>query len=141
MPTALAGAIEAHGYVLLYDGVCGLCNRVVRWILRFDRGGPMRFATLEGDLGNEARRLIPELDGVDSLVLLSRAGAQVRSTAALEVARYLGGPWSLALLAYAVPRPWRDRLYDWVARRRYRVFGRLEACPLPAPEVRERFLD
>jgi predicted DCC family thiol-disulfide oxidoreductase YuxK len=65
----------------------------------------------------------------------------VRSTAALEVARYLGGAWSATLAAYALPRLMRDWLYDFIARRRYGLFGKLDACPIPAPDVRERFLD
>lgn len=127
--------------MLLYDGVCGLCDRFVQFILRHDRSGSMSFATLQGSYGEEARRLIPGLDQVDSLVLLHRDGAWIRSTAALEVARYLGGGWSLAAAFYVVPRVIRDAVYDWVARRRYRVFGKYDACPLPSPETRARFLD
>ena len=137
----LRTAIDAHGHVLLYDGVCGLCNRFVRFLLRRDRAGTMRFATLQGPLGAEARRLLPELAGVDSVVLLYREGAWVRSTAAIEAIRYLGGPWALAVAGYAVPRFVRDWAYDRVARVRYRVFGRFDTCPVPRGEDRERFLD
>jgi predicted DCC family thiol-disulfide oxidoreductase YuxK len=79
--------------------------------------------------------------GVDSVVLLHREGAWVRSTAVLELARYLGGAWSLLLAGYALPRAVRDWLYDVVARRRYGWFGKYAECPVPAPEVRERFVD
>jgi predicted DCC family thiol-disulfide oxidoreductase YuxK len=127
--------------VLLYDGVCALCNRFVRWIVRHDRHGTMRFATLQGDLGQEAIRLMPQLATVDSVVLLYRDGAFVRSTAVLEVARYLGGIWLFALAGYLVPRIVRDALYDAVARRRYRLFGRHESCPVPPPEMHARFLE
>lgn len=140
-PASLRSQVEAHGYVLLYDGVCGLCNGFVQWILRHDRSGTMRFATLQGSYGEEARKLLPELAGVDSVVLMYKDGAWVRSTAALEVARYIGGAWSLALAGYLLPRALRDALYDMVARRRYGWFGKFDACPLPSPEVRERFLD
>jgi predicted DCC family thiol-disulfide oxidoreductase YuxK len=101
----------------------------------------MRFATLQGEIGQQAIRSIPELATVDSFVLLHRGGAWVRSTAALELARYLGGVWTLALAGYLLPRPLRDAIYDAVARRRYRWFGKLDACPLPTAETRARFLD
>lgn len=143
MPGAspLRRAIDAHGFVLLYDGVCGLCNGFVQFILKRDPTGPMRFATLQGSFGDEARRLLPELASVDSMVLLYREGAWVRSTAALEVARYLGGVWLIALAAYLLPRPIRDWVYDRVAAIRYRTFGKYDACPIPPPESRKRFLD
>ena len=138
---ALRALIEEHGLVLLYDGVCGLCNGFVQFILRHDRHGTLRFATLQGTWGAEAARVVPNMAQVDSVVLLSRDGASIRSTVALEVARYLGGVWTVALVGYLVPRVWRDAIYDWVARRRYRWFGKLDACQLPLPEHRVRFLD
>ncbi len=137
----LRRAIDTHGYVLLYDGVCGLCNRFVQFVLARDRTGSMAFATLQGAFGEEARRILPELAGVDSVVLLYKDGAYLRSAAAIEVARYLGGGWSLGVAAYLVPRPLRDWVYNRVAAVRYRVFGRFDHCPVPAPDVRGRFLD
>lgn len=140
-PKLLAGALAEGHSLLLYDGTCGLCDRFVQFILRHDTHTVMRFATLQGRYGDAARKAMPELAAVDSVVLVTRSGAYVRSTAALEVMRYLGGVWALALVLYALPRPLRDWGYDVIARRRNRVFGRVEACPLPAPDVRARFLD
>lgn len=101
----------------------------------------MRFATLQGELGQAAIAQVPSLAGVDSVVLLQKDGARMRSTAVLEVLRYLGGAWGLAVVAYIVPRPVRDWVYDFVAGRRYRMFGKYDACPIPTPETRARFLD
>lgn len=101
----------------------------------------MRFAPLDSALGREARRRLPALDGIDSVILLHRDGAWVKSTAVLEIARYVGGVWLVALLGYLLPRTLRDWLYDAVARVRYRVFGRYEACPVPPANQRQRFLD
>lgn len=137
----LAELLAQHGYILLYDGVCGLCNGFVQFVLKRDKLGAMHFATLQGELGQAALRQLPEIADVDSVVLLHRDGAWVRSTAALEVARYLGGPWSATLAAYALPRLLRDWLYDFVARRRYGWFGRFDACPIPSAETLARFLD
>lgn len=133
--------------VLLYDGRCGFCNRGVQLILKHDNRKTMMFAALQGEYGQSILTRHPELRGVDSLVLVEPLDFAyledvfVRSDAALRVAAYLGGIWKIALLAYAIPRPVRDYLYDQFAKRRYRWFGEHDACLLPAPEVRERFLD
>ncbi|MFH1568337.1 MAG: DCC1-like thiol-disulfide oxidoreductase family protein [Gemmatimonadota bacterium] len=129
--------------LLLYDGVCALCNGAVRFVLRRDRQGAIRFAPLQGPTAAAVIARHPHLEGVDSMVWVGAAGeVSVRSDAALAVGRYLGGPWRwLAAAASLVPRPLRDGLYDLVARRRYRLFGRYDACPVPPPEQRARFLE
>jgi predicted DCC family thiol-disulfide oxidoreductase YuxK len=132
--------------VLLYDGTCGFCDGAVQFILRVDRRGDMRFAALESDFGAEVLQRHPELAGVDSVVYVENPESAservtVRSEAALRVARYLGGPWqALGAVARVVPAPVRDGLYDRFAAIRYRVFGRVDSCALPAPEVRARFI-
>lgn len=134
------------GPVLLYDGVCGFCDGAVQFILRHDRRGTLRFATLQGDFARGVIDRHPELDGVDSLVLVERDASgveqvHVRSNGALRVARYLGGAWHLARVTAIVPRFIRDAVYDGFARIRYRVFGRHDSCPIPSPEQRTRFVD
>ncbi|MPZ18433.1 MAG: DUF393 domain-containing protein [Luteitalea sp.] len=128
--------------IVLYDGVCGLCHRTVRFLLRHDRQGHLRFAALQSSLGRTLlvhHRLSP--DGLDTLVLVEDERASTRSAAVLGATRYLAAPWRYLALFRFLPRLVRDRLYDWVARSRYRWFGRLDACPLPSPGERERFLD
>ena len=133
--------------VLLYDGQCGFCNKSVQYILRHDKQNTMFFAALQSEYGKSILTRHPELKGIDSLVFVEPLGFAyleqvfVRSDAALHVAAYLGGPWRLALAAYIIPRTVRDYLYDQFAKRRYRWFGKFDACLLPAPEVRARFLD
>jgi predicted DCC family thiol-disulfide oxidoreductase YuxK len=134
------------GPVLLYDGVCGFCDGAVQFILRHDRRGTLRFATLQGDFARGVIDRHPELDGVDSLVLVERDASgveqvHVRSNGALRVAGYLGGAWHLARVTAIVPRFIRDAVYDGFARIRYRVFGRHDSCPIPSPEQRARFVD
>ncbi|HEX5707013.1 MAG TPA: DCC1-like thiol-disulfide oxidoreductase family protein [Pyrinomonadaceae bacterium] len=138
---------EESGPVLLYDGVCGFCNKSVQTVLKSDRRGTMRFAALQSDY---ARRLVarhPQLEGIDSVVYVEPGvegrpeRVYVRSEAALRVASYLGGPWKIFLAARLIPRPIRDRLYDLFARHRYRLFGRRDTCMLPPPDARRRFLD
>ena len=131
--------------VLLYDGVCGFCNKSVQLILDHDRRGLMRFAALQSDYGQAVIARHPELRGVDSVVYVepkpSGERVHVRSDAALKVAAYLGGFWKLFLAARIIPRGLRDYLYDLFARNRYKFFGKYDTCMLPPPEVRSRFLD
>ncbi|MCV7420803.1 DUF393 domain-containing protein [Mycobacterium yunnanensis] len=132
--------------VLLYDGTCGFCDGAVQFVLRVDRRGNMRFAALDSDFGQAVLRRHPELAGVDSVVYVENPDqaderVTVRSAAALHVADYLGGPWkALGSVARVVPAPVRDGLYDRFAAIRYRVFGRVDSCALPAPDVRARFI-
>ncbi|HYP53077.1 MAG TPA: DCC1-like thiol-disulfide oxidoreductase family protein [Pyrinomonadaceae bacterium] len=138
--------ISAPAPVLLYDGVCGFCNKAVQTVLAYDKQGAMRFAALQSDFGRAVVERHPELKEVDSVVFLetSPGGAErvfIRSEGALRVASYLGGPWKIFLLARLLPARPRDFLYNLFARNRYKVFGKYDACMLPSPEVRSRFLD
>jgi predicted DCC family thiol-disulfide oxidoreductase YuxK len=132
--------------VLLYDGLCGFCDSTVQFILKHDRRGTLRFATLQGDYARDVIARHPELAGVDSLVLVEpdasgKERVYVRSEGALQVARYLGGAWNLARGLRIIPRFLRDAAYDGFARIRYRVFGHYDSCPIPSPEQRARFID
>jgi predicted DCC family thiol-disulfide oxidoreductase YuxK len=135
--------------ILLYDGDCGFCAKSVQFVLnREGRDRSLRFATLQGAVGERARAARPDLVGVDSVFWVEPApdGAVrrvlVRSDAALRAMAYLGGGWRLlAALGRAVPRVVRDGVYDLVARNRLRLAGGADACLLPSPEQRARFLD
>ena len=133
--------------VLLYDGLCGFCDRTVQFILARDPGGIMRFAPLQGEFAGDVLRRHPSLQGVDSLVWVEAGAAAkgtpplARSDAILAVANYLGWPWRAAGVFRIVPRFLRDWAYDRFARHRYQLFGRYDACPLPTPETRARFID
>lgn len=132
--------------VLLYDGTCGLCGWSVRFVLRHDRRQVLRFASLDGAFARSIVSRHPALEGLDTVVWYEPAErgrpeiVLTRSAAVLEVLRYLGGAWSLGLLASVLPRAWLDLLYQFVARRRRRLFGP-PACITPPPGARHRFLD
>lgn len=131
--------------VLLYDGLCGFCDAAVQFVLARDRHARLRFAPLQGEYAQGLRERHPELAQVDSLVLVepAEAGAErvyLRSDGALRVAHHLGGAWRAAALLRVVPRALRDAAYDAFARVRYRVWGRREACAVPLPAQRARFL-
>lgn len=132
--------------VLLYDGVCGVCNHAVQFILRADRRGTLRFAALDSELATEIIGRHPSLVGIDSMVYVENPGQPTervfsRSAGALRVVDYLGRPWTALRAARVIPGPLRDRLYDGFAKIRYRVFGKHDTCPIPPPEVRERFVE
>ena len=133
--------------ILLYDGVCGFCAGSVRLILRHERRSTLRFAPLESRAGAAIRERHPELEGVDSMVWVEpgTSGGErvlVRSDAALRIGAYLGGIWGvLAAPARLVPRPIRDAVYNAVARLRHRISGSLDACVVPAQDVRARCLE
>jgi predicted DCC family thiol-disulfide oxidoreductase YuxK len=132
--------------LLLYDGFCALCDGTVKFLLRIDRRGALRYAPLAGETAAAIAARRPEIRQVDSVALVSAdddGGERValRSAAVVGALRAVGGGWRLAAALLAlVPRPLRDWGYDFVARRRKRWFGELEACPLPPPAARSRFL-
>ncbi len=128
--------------VLLFDGVCNLCNGAVNFVIDHDAQGRFRFASLQSEAARPflARAGLPP-DYRGSLVLIEGTRAYVRSDAALEVARRMDGGWPLvARVLRLVPRSLCNRLYDLVARRRYAWFGRRDACRLMTPALRARFL-
>jgi predicted DCC family thiol-disulfide oxidoreductase YuxK len=128
--------------VILFDGVCNLCNGCVQFIIARDPARRFQFAALQSD---SARRMLARLDRSgalpDSIVLVDGGRVYTRSSAALRIARGLRFPWSLARALTVVPRPLRDWVYDLVARNRYRWFGTTDVCMTPTPELRARFLE
>lgn len=127
--------------IVLFDGVCNFCNASVNFLLRRDKDGVFRFAALQSETG---RKLLAEAGlerrDLDSMVLIEGGKVAVKSTAALHAARRLPGLWRIAGLLLAIPKGLRDWCYDAVAARRYRWFGKREACMIPTEEMRSRFL-
>ena len=137
---------SASNPIVFYDGVCGLCNRLVQFLLKRDRHDRLRFASLQSEFaasllkrhGLDAR----DLDTV-YLVLHCKSGERVlaRSDAILYLLRQLGGVWGIAGLGTVLPKWVRDGIYKIIAGNRYRVFGRYDNCPLPEEKHRHKFLD
>jgi predicted DCC family thiol-disulfide oxidoreductase YuxK len=132
---------------VLYDGVCGLCNHLVQFLLKRDKHDRFRFASLQSEF---AQRLMTrqgvdphDLDTVYVLKNHQRPDEVLlaRSDAILYMLTQLGGVWSLARIGRVLPRAFRDAVYKIVARNRYRVFGKHESCMLPDPQHRGKFLD
>ena len=134
--------------IVLYDGVCGLCNRSVQFLLKHDKAQRFRFASLQSDFAGKVlgrHGLDPkDLDTVHVVENYGQPDERVlqRSDAVLRAGRELGGFWGAsASIAKVVPRALRDLIYRYVATDRYRMFGKYETCMLPDPSQRSRFLD
>ncbi len=128
--------------IVLFDGVCNLCNSTVQFVLRRDRRQRFLFAPLQSEKGRDLLQrhgLSP--DFLDSFVLVEQGRVFTSSSAALRIARGLPGLWPLLYAFIAVPRFLRDAVYRWIARNRYRWFGRRDSCRIPTPEERSRFLE
>jgi predicted DCC family thiol-disulfide oxidoreductase YuxK len=128
--------------VVLFDGVCNLCNGSVRFVIERDPHKHFQFAPLQSEtattlIGGTANPLAMP----DSIVLVDDGRFYVRSTAALRIARRLRFPWPLLWVFMAVPRPLRDWVYDVIARHRYGWFGKRDTCMVPTKEIRDRFLE
>ena len=127
--------------IVLYDGVCGLCDRLVRFLVARDKQQLLRYAPLQGDTAARLRQQHAEIpDDLDTMVFVDDSGVYLRSRAAARIARYLPMPWRLAAAIRFVPRFIADAVYNLVASGRYRMFGKVETCGLPTPEQRRLLL-
>ena len=127
--------------IVLFDGVCNFCNGSVNFMIEHDSAGYFKFAPLQSDTG---KALLDKFGinptAIDSIILVEDDKAYTYSTAALRIARKLGGIWSWFYILRFVPRPVRDFFYKLFATYRYKFFGNKDMCMMPTPEIRERFL-
>ena len=128
--------------VILFDGICNLCNASVDFVIERDRREVFRFASLQGKTGQILLRehQLPD-DAMDTVILIEGGRPYTRSTAALRIARRLSFPYPLLSIFLAVPSFLRNLIYDVIARNRYCWFGRTDTCRVPTPELSARFLD
>ena len=129
--------------IILFDGVCNLCNRWVQWVIKRDRHDTFRFAPIQGKIGSRLLR-DHKIDPVetDSIVLIQPfSGYATKSSAVLKIARTLGGIYKGLYIFQLVPGILRDKIYDWVARNRYKWYGKRDNCMIPTPELRAKFLE
>jgi len=140
--------------LLLFDGVCNLCNRSVQFIIRHDREARFKFAALQSPY---AQKILPGLlqqeanknnyrpgaenDNLFSAIFILRGKIYTRSTAVIKVMAQLGFPWNLMTVFYILPGILRDRLYAYIASHRYKWFGKKDHCMIPTPQLRQRFMD
>ncbi|WP_298327991.1 thiol-disulfide oxidoreductase DCC family protein [uncultured Dokdonia sp.] len=128
--------------IILFDGVCNLCNGAITFIIKRDKDDVFRYAPLQSDVGkNLAAKHKIDLDKVDSIILVTDQSAVAKSTAALRIAKHLSGGWPLLAVFLFLPRFLRNAVYDFIARNRYKWFGKKDACMIPTPELKSKFLD
>lgn len=128
--------------VVLFDGVCNLCSNSVQFIIKRDPNARFKFASLQSAYGQaELTRFNLDPTQLHSIILIQGDTFLERSNAALEIARHLSGAWPLFYVFKIVPRFLRDPVYNWIARNRYRWFGKKNECWLPTPDLKNRFLD
>ncbi|MDC6351453.1 thiol-disulfide oxidoreductase DCC family protein [Zeaxanthinibacter sp. PT1] len=136
-------SLNRNKKIILFDGVCNLCNGAVQFVIRRDKSHQFVFASLQSNVGQQLvleRRINTE--ELDSIILIEPSVAYyAKSDAALKIGQAFGGGWKLLAIFEWIPRPLRDAVYDLVARNRYRWFGRKEACMIPTPDLQARFLD
>ena len=127
--------------IILFDGVCNLCNQSVQFILKRDHSGTFKFASLQGDYGQSLIKKFGLPSDMDSFVLIEGNKAFLKSTAALRVCLHLDRLWKLLGVLLLIPPFIRDSFYQIVAKNRYKWFGKRESCMLPSPQWKNRFLD
>jgi len=134
--------IPSDQSVLLFDGVCNLCNGFVQFLIKRDPGRRFRYASLQSKTGRSLLVAVGlPVDEINTVVLIENGKAYTRSDVALRASKHMRGTWPLLRVFYLIPRPIRNVIYDWIARNRYRWFGKREACMVPTPELKTLFLD
>lgn len=126
--------------IVLFDGECNFCDASVQFIIKNDPKGKFHFASLQSDIGQKLLEEHNVPSDIDSMILVEGDKIYYKSAAALRICRHLKGFWKLAYVFIVVPAPIRNFVYDFIARNRYKWFGKKESCMLPPPNVRARFL-
>ncbi|AKP76975.1 MULTISPECIES: thiol-disulfide oxidoreductase DCC family protein [Priestia] len=129
-------------HLILFDGICNLCNSSVQFIIKHDEQALFSFASLQSDFGKQqlaSHGLLPEQ--LDSIVYIHGKQRYIKSTAALKIAKRLDGPVKFLYALIIIPAPIRDIVYNWIARNRYKWFGKQQHCMLPTSDTKKRFVD
>lgn len=136
-------ALPDHKKLILFDGVCNLCNSSVQYVIKHDKNNVFLFAALQSDIGQqiiEAYKI--DTNKVDSILLYTPGkGVDYKSTAALKIASQLGFPQNLMTAFFIIPPFIRNWVYDYIAKNRYKWYGKKESCWIPTPELKSKFLE
>ncbi|OKL37765.1 thiol-disulfide oxidoreductase DCC family protein [Domibacillus mangrovi] len=126
--------------IILFDGECNFCDSSVQFIIKRDPKGLFHFASLQSEAGQKLLKKHNIPTDIDSMVLMEKEKTYYKSSAALMICRHLQGAWKLFYIFILIPSPIRHIVYDWIAKNRYKWFGKKESCMLPPPSSRKRFL-
>ncbi|QNM86309.1 thiol-disulfide oxidoreductase DCC family protein [Polaribacter pectinis] len=135
--------IPRNKKVILFDGVCNLCNNSVSKVIKYDKKNTFIFAAIQSNSGQQIINYLNiDTSKTDSIILYEPGDSyDVKSTAALKVMQDFGGVWSLTTLLWIFPEGFRNFVYDYIAKNRYKWFGKKESCMIPTPELKAKFLD
>lgn len=134
--------MSASSPILLFDGVCNLCNGFVKFIIKNDKKGVFRFAALQSPAGEKLiQQHNIQTGGLDSLILLKDNKYFIKSEAVFEIIKYLSSGWKLLFIFNIFPKKFRDFIYDQIASKRYKVLGKRESCMIPTKETMQRFIE
>lgn len=125
--------------LILFDGVCNFCNNSINLVIDNDPKGTFKFVPLQSPLGESLKHKY-HLSNIDSIVLISQDRAYTKSSAALKIARNMKGLWPILYVFVVLPPFLRNLVYDFIAKNRYKWFGKSESCRIPTPDLKERFL-
>jgi predicted DCC family thiol-disulfide oxidoreductase YuxK len=136
------GSIDTSGkIVILFDGVCNLCNGAVQFIIKTDKASKFLFASLQSDFGQlQLQKFGLDPSKLHSIIALENGKFYERSDAALKIASGLAQPWPMLGVFRILPRFFRDWIYDLISKNRYKMFGKRESCMIPTPELKGRFV-
>ena len=126
--------------IVMFDGECNFCDASVHFIIKRDPNAYFQFAALQSNAGSELKKKYQIPEQIDSFILIKDNQVYKYSDGALEVCRHLKGLWKMLYILKVVPRPIRNRVYKYIAKNRYKWFGKKDECMVPSPEVRSRFL-
>ncbi|MFJ5762247.1 thiol-disulfide oxidoreductase DCC family protein [Neobacillus sp. NPDC093182] len=127
--------------IILFDGICNLCNSAVQFIIKRDPKGYFKFASLQSNTGQRLIKQYGVSRHIDSLIVIEKQKVYIKSSAALRICRKLDGFWKYLTILRVLPPFFRNFLYDMVAKNRYHWFGKRDSCMLPTAEIRKRFLE
>lgn len=129
--------------IVLFDGVCNFCNASILKIIKNDKKNIFLFASLQSEIGKEiTQHFNIDTNFIDSIILVeSKTNYAIKSTAALKIAKQFGGLWWLFQIFWILPTSFRDFFYDYIAKNRYKWFGKKESCMIPTPEIKSKFID
>ncbi len=128
--------------IILFDGICNLCNQSVQFVIEHDSKNQFRFASLQSDFGQDfLKKNKLEATQFDSIVFIEDDQFYTKSSAALKIAKYLDGITSWLTIFMIIPKPLRDIVYNFIAKNRYRWFGKNESCWLPTAELKAKFIE
>ena len=131
-----------NNHIILYDGVCNLCNKIVKFIIKRDKKARFKFASLQSNIGKlYLKKFDLPINKLDTFVYIRHENPYTRSDAGLYVLKDLGGFWKLFFSLIILPRFFRDFFYNLIAKSRYKIWGKKDSCMIPAQNISKRFID